>query len=258
MTTSTMPAAKSARRRFTMPPLRRPHWLPPWTGRVLAGLAIAVAGFILGLRLSATTDERDVAVQQRDATAVQAVQATDPVLQLCADPTPVGDALRNDPRDPCELAEKVQATPVPGIPGATGPAGPSGERGPGPTEAQVRAAVSAYLTANPPAPGRAPTAAEISGAVAAYLAANPPPAGPPGVAGENGQPGQPGQEGAKGEPGRAPTDEEVAAAVAAYLAANPPPAGPAGPPGPVCPPGETPQTVTYGLGGPTGTACVAS
>lgn len=43
------------------------------------------------------------------------------------------------------------------------------------TPDQIATAVQTYLTAHPPAPGRAPTSAEIASAVAAYFVANPTP-----------------------------------------------------------------------------------
>ncbi|HZP55020.1 hypothetical protein [Actinocrinis sp.] len=87
------------------------------------------------------------------------------------------------------------------IPGATG------QQGPGPSDAQVAAAVAAYLVAHP-VPGV--STEQITSAVTAYLIASPPPSGAPG-------------------PG--PSDQQVASAVAAYMSAHPAPAGPAGPAG---------------------------
>lgn len=89
-----------------------------------------------------------------------------------------------------------------------------------PTAAQIRAAVTSYLTANPPAPGRPPTKNEIDLAVAAYLSDNPPPAGPSGTNGANGANGADGQDGQPGAPGPGPTDEQVLEAVSAYCASN--------------------------------------
>jgi hypothetical protein len=106
-------------------------------------------------------------------------------------------------------------------------AGPQGPPGPGPTDAQVYAAVAAYL-ADHPVTAEGPSSAEIAAAVANHLADFPP----------------------------GPTPEQVAEAVAAYLTANPPaagedgqdgqdgapgPAGPSGPPGPQGDPGPPPS-----------------
>lgn len=87
---------------------------------------------------------------------------------------------------------------VSSIPGATG------QQGPGPSDTQVAAAVTAYLTAHP-VPGV--STAQIAAAVTAYLVASPPPSGPAG-------------------PG--PSDQQVANAVALYMAAHPAPSGPPG------------------------------
>jgi hypothetical protein len=96
--------------------------------------------------------------------------------------------------------------------------------------------------AGPPGPG--PTDAQVLAAVAAYLKANPPAAGPPGPAGAAGP---------AGKDGATPSTDQIAAAVARYLAANPPAAGPAGAAGatgsagpagasgPACPTGYSPQ-----------------
>jgi hypothetical protein len=206
----------------------------PRSRTLLICAAVAALLFLLGSIIAAQVSrdaaqtETSIVEDQRDATAAQAVEAARPVLDLCGDQSPVGEALRTDPRNPCGLAQQVQAAPVPG------PEGPRGAAGPGPTPeqvsravadflienpppagrppspAEVAAAVAAYLTEHPPSPGRAPTAGEIASAVQTYYTANPPPAG------------------RDGEDGRAPTPEEIQAAVAEYLAANPPPAGPIG------------------------------
>jgi len=88
-----------------------------------------------------------------------------------------------------------------------GETGATGATGRAPTEAEIAAAVSVYLSAYPPAAGRPPTDAEIAAAVTVYLLANPAPAG-----------GQ----------GPPPTAEQILTAVQAYLAANPLPFCPAG------------------------------
>lgn len=101
--------------------------------------------------------------------------------------------------------------------------GPTGPAGPGPTDAQVQAAVDgylmqhppagtvpasaitdavdAYLTVNPPAPGPGPTQQQIASAVATYMAANPAPAGPAGATGADGSPGPAGPQGPAGADG---------------------------------------------------------
>lgn len=85
--------------------------------------------------------------------------------------------------------------------------GAQGPQGPGPSDAQVAAAVSAYLQAHP-VPGV--SSQQVATAVDAYFAASPAPSGPQG-------------------PG--PSQQQIADAVASYMAANPAPSGPAGPVG---------------------------
>lgn len=130
-----------------------------------------------------------------------------------------------------------------------GPQGPQGEPGPGPSDAQVYAAVAAYLVDNPvtaEGPSSAeiatavanylseyppgPTPAQVAAAVAEYLTANPPAAGAAGAngtdgadgaAGVDGAPGPPGPEGPQGETGPPPSAEDVAAAVQEWMDANP-------------------------------------
>lgn len=107
--------------------------------------------------------------------------------------------------------------------GPQGPQGVPGATGPGPSDAQVQAAVVAYLTVHPIA-GQPPTDAQIAAVVAVYMAQHPAPAGPPGPAG----------------PG--PSDAQIADAVAVWQSAHPVvapsgPSGPSGPPGPAGPSG---------------------
>jgi hypothetical protein len=105
---------------------------------------------------------------------------------------------------------------------------------PPPTTAQIAAVVADYLKANPPAPGRdgtpgaAATDAQVANAVATYLAAHPPAAGPTGPAGPSGSQGPPGSAGASGEPG------------ASGAPGQPGASGAPGSPGPACPSGYTP------------------
>jgi len=149
----------------------------------------------------------------------------------------LGEQLKKSQNDGVILAEQVRL--LGGVPAVTPQPGPTGERGepgeqgqpgtPGraPTQAEISAAVSAFLRANPPTPGRPPTMSEILTAVTQYLRENPPPAGPAGEPGQNGAdgqdgaPGQDGQDGQDGEPGPPPTAEQIRAAVDEYLLANP-------------------------------------
>lgn len=106
---------------------------------------------------------------------------------------------------------------------ASGPSGPAGAQGPGPSDAQVQAAVAAYLSAHP-VPGV--SSQQVASAVDAYFAASPPPSGPQG-------------------PG--PSQQQIADAVASYMAANPAPSGPSGPAG-------SPGADGVGATGPQGPA----
>lgn len=130
-----MAAVRHRLRRFKMP-----------RSRTLV-ITIAVIGvlFLVGSVLYAqfgrdtAQTQTAVAEGQRDATAAQALQAADPVLELCHEQSAVGAALRANPRDPCGLAQQVKTDPVvgpagpqgsPGLAGAIGPAGPMGPTGP--------------------------------------------------------------------------------------------------------------------------------
>jgi hypothetical protein len=79
------------------------------------------------------------------------------------------------------------------------------------TDNQVRAAVTDYLTRNPPADGRLPTQAEVDAAVSRYCAAN-------ACRGSDGTSGTNGTDGADGADGADATDDQVAAEVRAYCA----------------------------------------
>jgi hypothetical protein len=199
-------------------------------------------------------DDRQVAVEQRDAAAAQGADLARQVLEACGR----GEIVQSpDGRNLCEQASTVQATPVPVVP----PQVIEGAPGRPPTPAEIEAAVSAYLVANPPAAGRPPSEAEVAAAVAQYLTANPPEPGRPPTAAEIAaavetyfadNPPPRGPAGSTGERGPGPTPEEIRAAVDAYLAENPPPRGPAGPP---CPAGTTLREVVYGDGA-RGLGCV--
>jgi len=110
-------------------------------------------------------------------------------------------------------------------------------------DAELRAAVAGYLTANPPEPGRPPTNGEIRQAVTAYLTANPP------------EPGEDGEDGEDGAPGPPPTVEAVAEAVASYCA-NQPGGSCEGPQGERGPEGPQGQQGEQGPQGPPGVVSV--
>lgn len=224
------------RRHRLRPTSSRPLLFGQPRSRVLViGIAVAAVLFLAGSVVFAQLRERDaetttdIVVGERDATAEQAIDAATPVLELCDDPTPVGQALRDYPGDPCERARRVVTDPVPPV--VPPRDGVDGADAPPPTSEQVQSAVAAELARNPPPPGRAPSPAEVAAAVAGFLTANPPQPGRPPTAAEIAaevstyfadNPPPP------GEPGRPPTAQEIQDAVAAELAENPPPRGETG------------------------------
>jgi hypothetical protein len=109
-----------------------------------------------------------------------------------------------------------------------GPPGPAGAAGPGPSDAQVQAAVDVYLAAHPPAAGASASDTQVLDAVTVYLVAHPP------------------------APGQNATAAQISTAVAAYMAANPAPSGPAGAAGPSGPAGNPGQDGSQGPVGPVG------
>lgn len=145
--------------------------------------------------------------------------------------TPVARAPGQIDQDP----DRPLATPTPG---PRGERGQQGERGPGPTDEQVSAAVASYfhhhnavepatiaayvanyLHKHPPTRGPGPTPEQVSSAVMSYLTDHPPSPGPA---------GSPGTTGDQGPRGPGPTPEQVAKAVADYLRAHPVPVCPDG------------------------------
>lgn len=237
----------AGKRRLMAEPKAPARWVP-WVIAVAVLAAIAL-GWSLAGTASTAVDDKAAAENSRDATAQQAGTLADQVAQACAAGGTAAEELNRV--GACQQARQVQADPTP-IPGP---------RGPGPTVAEIQAAVASYLAANPPPAGRAPTAAEVSAAVAQYLTANPPEPGRAPTAAEISSAvavyfaANPPRDGADGQNGRPPTAEEIQAAVDSYLAAHPPAQGPAGPPGPTCPTGSSLQTVTY-AGGQVGKGCV--
>jgi hypothetical protein len=184
------------------------------------------------------------------------------IVDIRDDQHQTDSALAQSEHDVATLSSQVEslgATPaVSTPPPAAGEKGDRGERGvqgpagPAPSEDQVRAAVSGYMTANPPAAGRPPNAAEIGAAVAAYCAQG---AGCRGPAGSDGAPGSDGQSiiGPRGEQGPGPSDEQVGGAVAAYCDARNGCVGPPGPAGqtvvgPQGPAGQSVDSFVFAVG----------
>lgn len=187
---------------------------------ILAGVVVCVFVVILGAGGGLGAVMYVTAQQEAAAEAQRADDAQATVAEVCAD----------------KAAEGGEECTPEQLRGEKGETGATGAQGPGPTDAQVYAAVSLYMTgraivspaelaaavadyvaAHPPADGAdAPPVSgeQILAATAAYFAANPPPKGDP------------------GDPGRPPTSEEILAAVAAWFAENP---------GPYCKPGFEPR-----------------
>lgn len=169
-------------------------------GAVVAAIAALLLAFFAGAKLTQKAEVEEKKAEVQEQRAEEALAA----YEIACRRLEAGELVC--PIDP----EKLRGFP--------GPIGPAGERGPGPTELQIMAAVNEFFRVNPPQPGRPPSASEIAIAVSNYLSANPPATGPP------------------GERGPGPTAEQVADAVEDYLTENPPPAGPAGP-------GPTPEQI---------------
>jgi hypothetical protein len=155
-------------------------------------------------RISRLVDLGNDAAKQSQVLAdqVKALGAT-PIVQP-AQPAPSGPTV-------------IQTVPIPG---------------PGPTQAQIDAAVAAYIAAHPPAAGKNATPAMIATAVAEYLTANPPtPGRPPTVqeiatAAANWFTSHASE--FQGPPGKAATDAQAVAAIDAYCSAHAKCAGPPG------------------------------
>lgn len=186
----------------------------PRSRTLMFAVAVVAVLFLVGSVLyaqfgrDAAQTQTAVAEGQRDATGAQAVQAVDPVLELCREQSAVGDALRSSPRDPCGLAQQVKNDPIvgpagpQGVPGSTGALGPVGPVGPaGPVGPQ-----------GPMGP--------------------PGPTGPQGAAGADGTTGSDGVDGTDGADGSDGVD------------GDPGPQGPVGPVGPQGPAGPPAQSYT--------------
>lgn len=194
----------------------RCHW---WTAaRVLLAVAALVVVLVmlskLGMASRQLTDLRSQQTQQSKAVSLLSSNLADAQAQLKA------HGITPTQPPPAQIIAQAGPQGPQGIPGATGP---------GPSDAQVQAAVAAYLTAHPIA-GQPPTDAQVAAVVAVYMTQHPPAAGPAGPAGPAG---------AVGAQGPPPSDAQIAAAVAAWEQTHPAPSGPPGPSGPSGPPGPS-------------------
>ncbi|WP_106253379.1 hypothetical protein [Allonocardiopsis opalescens] len=180
------------------------------------GFAVAVTVALCGVVIVVQTNAQALSQARADMTEL-ADQVRElggvPVVTPPPDPPLMGEPPAADHPEPvgpsdaqvyAAVAAYLEGNPPP--PGDDGADGEDGERGPGPTEDQIAEAVGRYFTENPVSPG---------------------PVGPAGPAGADGAPGQDGSDGVDGEPGRPPTAEEIYAAVERYCQTN------------GCPPEET-------------------
>lgn len=183
---------------------------------LLAGVGIAVLAFVVYANSRFNALRAEEKRQEQNVTALSSYLAdTESVLK----------------------AHNYSPVPPPPEKIIQGPAGPAG---PGPSDAQVAAAVAAYLQQHPIA-GQPPTTDQIAAVVAVYLVQHPP---------------------AAGAAGPGPSDTQIQAAVAVWENTHPttPAPGPSGPPGPAGPSGaagpsgEAGAPGSPGPPGPTGPA----
>jgi hypothetical protein len=209
------------------------------TGSVNGNIASANGQQLIGLK-------EDVTALRQQFTACKGKPANTPGCSSPVVPEPTAA-----PIEPKAVGPKIIAGPA----GPTGATGATGHVGPGPTPAQVAAAVTQWCNTTGKCSAPGPTAAQVAAAVAQYCNARgqctstptPGPPGPSGKPGTNGKPGEDGKNGAKGEQGDPPTSDQIAAAVISYCANQPGgscvgetgPAGPTGASGPAGPVGAT-------------------
>lgn len=178
---------------------------------LLAGVGIAVLAFVVYANSRFNALRAEEKRQEQNVTALSSYLAdTESVLK----------------------AHNYSPVPPPPEKIIQGPAGPAG---PGPSDAQVAAAVAAYLQQHPIA-GQPPTTDQIAAVVAVYLVQHPP---------------------AAGAAGPGPSDTQIQAAVAVWENTHPTtgppgPSGPAGPSGAAGPSGEAGAQGSPGPPGPTG------
>lgn len=183
---------------------------------VLGAAIVGVSAFMLV--------ELGIASRQLDGLRAQQTQQSKVVSDLATNLAGAQEQLKQHGITP-------KQPPPAQIIAQTGPPGVAGPQGPGPSDAQVQAAVQAYLSAHPIA-GVPPTQAQVAAVVAVYMTQHPPAAGSPGPTGAVGP------SGAVGSAGTGPSDAQIAAAVAVWEQAHPVVA-PSGPSGAQGPPGPT-------------------
>lgn len=213
--------------------LRRPHWTRAewvaWSSFVIASLAIIIAVFLFFWGIH--KDHQRAVAQSHANAAVGAVSTANARLSDHGIPTV---------EVPTSAAAPTATVTV------SGPQGDTGSSGPGPSEAQVAAAVASYCgshTCSEP-----PSSSDVAEAVAGYCAAH------------AGCIGAPGPQGAAGQNA---TTDQIATAVQAYCSANNScqgPTGGQGPPGGQGATGPMIPSFTFtvpGVLGPTTYVCSA-
>ena len=256
-----------------------PRWLP-WAMVALAAVGVAAA-ILLTTR---TTSAEQTASQSQDVASAAVADKVDlgqDVKAACDR----GDVVQTpEGRDLCDRANVAAAQPIPER-GPTGDTGATGAAGRGITGTDITPAgdlVISYtdgtsqnagrVVGREGAQGRGIASSGIVGGrlVLTYTDGKTVDLGQvvgrDGADGQAGTNGAAGATGAKGPPGRGvdSVDQVDGRLVVTYDDGTTQDAGPlpvAEPPKQTamwCPPGESPQTITYGVGGPSGTACVAS
>jgi hypothetical protein len=157
-------------------------------------IGMGIGGFFLGAKGQTAQDQRvasDSKLETAQSKVATGAQLADENLKFCQDPNLVGILRDNGYQHICDLAIVVQTQASQASPAEPGK---PGDRGPGPTQEQIDAAVAQYFRDHPLPEGKLPTVEQVATAVGVYLRENPP------------------------QPGRAPTADEIAVATASYLA----------------------------------------
>lgn len=189
--------------------LHRPHWTRlEWTVWLsFATMAIAVFGAVIALTALHAANHRADQKQAQANAAVGAATSANASLSKAGLPTI---------QVPTSAAAPTATVTV------TGAQGANGSTGPGPSDAQVAAAVESYCSSH--LCSTPPSSSDVASAVAAYCAAH-----------SSCQ----GATGAKGDAGQNASTDQIAAAVQNYCSANNGCQGPTGPQGDPGPGGAT-------------------
>jgi hypothetical protein len=138
-----------------------------WVGRAVIGLGalVLIVGGVVTVNTSQIEDSRAQLGSKADDAATS-------VLQLCARNDNVSQVLQK--AGVCSKSAEVKQATTPEV-----LQGAAGERGPSPTDEQVRVQVDSYFSQHPLPPGQLPTAQQVMSAVTAVYNANKPADGPP-------------------------------------------------------------------------------